>query len=390
MAASRLLLSLDPLRDPKGILLILDKHALTTSRGGSVADEVKLLQWLIHLVENRTVVLCYRDDDNGQTYRCGLLELPNWSYSYALALFLLHQASELTAIELTEMDATSETIQQKANAAIQNAMCRYPLVVELLLKQLEADTTGRSFRRDWVAVLDFCRDHARKLTRHWHGSQSSNDETVALSATMQACDVIIQIFVQQNATLWGQDDVQQWVYDNLKELQQKQQPPMADASPANADEGSNNNNSSSIDQVPPLQQQQQQQQQLPASPNPALMRYGGVDPADYDTKIQTLPPEAALLDPGLVAHALVVDPNRRRLVRNRGRGAGPAGEQQPEDAFRMVDALNGGGAAAAAAARRPLLGPPTQHVDPDWPLLEVFWRSFLPWNHVDGVPPPRR
>ena len=30
-------------------------------------------------------------------------------------------------------------------------------------------------------------------------------------------------------------------------------------------------------------------------------------------------------------------------------------------------------------------GPPTERIDPDWPLLEIFWRSALPWAYVDGV-----
>ena len=30
-------------------------------------------------------------------------------------------------------------------------------------------------------------------------------------------------------------------------------------------------------------------------------------------------------------------------------------------------------------------GPPTERIDPDWPLLEIFWRSALPWTYVDGV-----
>jgi len=335
------LLSLDPLRDPKGILLILDKHALTVSRGGNVADEVKTLQWLIRLVESEAIALCYRD--SGQTYRCGLLELPNFSYSYSLALFLLHQASELTAVEVME----GEDIKQKADDALQTAISRYPLVVDLLLKQLETDTTGRSFRRDWVTVLDFAKDRGRQLAREWH-SQSSND-TVALSATMQACDLVIQIFVQQNASLWGRDDVQQWLYENLKVVQSK----------------------AAAGELP-----------LPSTPNSAIMRYGDADPNDYDTKIQTLPPEAAPIDPGLVAHALQMDRNRRRLIRNNnGRQAG----EQQQDAFEMLDA-NG----IRVQQRQHLLGPPTHHVDPDWPFLEVFWRSFLPWNHVDGVPPPRR
>ena len=38
-----------------------------------------------------------------------------------------------------------------------------------------------------------------------------------------------------------------------------------------------------------------------------------------------------------------------------------------------------------------LAGPPTEIVDPDWPIMEVFWRSFMPWAHVEGVaPPPNR
>ena len=119
------------------------------------------------------------------------------------------------------------------------------------------------------------------------------------------------------------------------------------------------------------------------------MRYGGIDPADFDTKIQTLPADAAPVDPGLVAHALVMDPRRGRLVRNNQRGAARQGEHN-NDGFgmRMLDA--DGNPVPAASRRQPLLGPPTHHVDPDWPLVEVFWRSFLPWNHVDGVPPPRR
>ena len=35
-------------------------------------------------------------------------------------------------------------------------------------------------------------------------------------------------------------------------------------------------------------------------------------------------------------------------------------------------------------------GPPTVIIDPDLPLLEVFWRSALPWAHVEGVAAPNR
>ena len=230
LATARLLLSLDPLRDPTNMLLILDKHALTVSRGSSksVAEEVKLLQWLVDLVDgsegvaaaSSALAICYRDESSGQTYRCSLRELPNWSYSYALALFWLHQHLQQQEEESTDGSngTGADDIKGKADAAIQAAMSRYPLVVDLLLQHLEADTTGRSFRRDWVSVLDFARDRGRLLAREWH-SQKKND-TVVLSATMQACDLVIQIFVQQNSSLWGQDDVQQWMYDNLKDLSQ--------------------------------------------------------------------------------------------------------------------------------------------------------------------------
>ena len=386
-AASRLLLSLDPLRDPKAVLVILDKHALTASRSGSLTEEVKILHWLIRLVESDTVTLWHRDETDNQIYQCGLLDLPNWCYSYALAIFLLYQASELTNVE-TSSDSnaestTVESLKQKADRALQSAMNRYPLVVDVLLRQMEADTTGRSFRRDWVTVLDFCRDRARQLTRHWHGQSSCN--TVALSATMQACDLIIQIFVQQNAaSLWGSDTVQQWMYDNLQQLQQQNQPQASQKPIIDGTASATTNDIVGNDPAQPWLVLP-----LPASPSPALMRYIGIDPTDYETKIQTLPPDAAPVDPGLVAHAMAMDPRRGRLVRNhRGAGGDQLGEHDFAAAGLMLDA--DGNPVPIVARRQPLLGPPTHHVDPDWPLLEVFWRSFLPWNHVDGVPPPRR
>jgi hypothetical protein len=39
---------------------------------------------------------------------------------------------------------------------------------------------------------------------------------------------------------------------------------------------------------------------------------------------------------------------------------------------------------------RQFLGPATEIIDPDLPLLELFWRSALPWAHVEGVPPANR
>jgi hypothetical protein len=159
--------------------------------------------------------------------------------------------------------------------------------------------------------------------------------------------------VEQNAKIWGNDEVLQWLFDNLKQVQS----------------------------IKP---------ELPTFPSPAMLRYASCDPSDYEKKIQLLPPDMNVIDPGLLAHAMEVNTNRPRLVRRMPRGGGGA-----------VGGGGGGGAAMqmqehdangvpATANRQRLMGPPTQVVDPDWPMAEVFWRSFLPWNRVEGMPPARR
>lgn len=327
LAASRLVLSMDPLRDPMSILLALDTHAIATSRGGGSVDQKMILCWMIDMVESDLIRIWHRNTETDQ--KCDLLNLPNWAYSYALALFLMRSVEENG--DLTD-------IKRRSDEAIQLALSRFPSVVGLLLQSLEVDTTGRSFKRDWITVLDFATARWRQLVRDWHAVSKDN---VVLAATLQTCDLVIQIFVQQNAKQWGDDDILQWIYDNMKVLQ-----------------------SQVFDPPPP--------------PSPAIMRYACADPADYDNKLQMLPPDANIINPGLLAHAMVVNPNRPRFLRPmQQRGDGDGGD--------LVLDANGN-----RVPQRHLLGPPIHHVDPDWPMVEVFWRSFLPWNHVEGIPPPRR
>jgi len=85
-----------------------------------------------------------------------------------------------------------------------------------------------------------------------------------------------------------------------------------------------------------------------------------------------MPADFNPLDPAPVSQALIVDPN---LPRQRMRRGGGAAEE-------LDFAGNREGAFLA--------GPPTQMIDLDWPLLEVLWRSALPWAHVEGVPPTPR
>jgi hypothetical protein len=65
-----------------GVLLALDHYALA-------CNSSQLDQWLVNLVESDRINIRYRDMRTSKTYRCGLLDLPNWAFSYALSLFRL-------------------------------------------------------------------------------------------------------------------------------------------------------------------------------------------------------------------------------------------------------------------------------------------------------------
>jgi hypothetical protein len=308
-----------------GVLLALDHYALA-------CNSSQLDQWLVNLVESDTIHIRYRDMRTSKTSRCGLLDLPNWAFSYALALFRL------------QSESPSDDSKLKADQAIQAALSMFPNVVGLLLQGNEVDTTGRSFARDWISVLDFASDRSKQLRNSWWSAGTV--DTIILTATLQACDLVTKIAVQQNAKLWGDDEVLQWLFDNLKELQSTKL-------------------------------------ELPTFPSPAMLRYASCDPSDYENKIQMLPPDMNVIDPAALAHAMEVNTNRPRLIRrmHRGGGAGPALEEHEHDA-------NGLPANHRPQPQR-LLGPPTQVIDPDWPIAELFWRSFLPWNRVEGLPPTR-
>ena len=269
------------------------------------------------------VQIYYRDDSSKEEYECELLDLPNWAYSYALALYRVHQSTP------------SEDSEQKSKSAIKTAVSRFPSVLDLLLHANEVDISGRSFQTDWPSVLGYTAIRSKDLLNAW--SRSGVNDPVIRACTSQAYDLIVRIFVKQNHKLYGSEAVLRWIYDGVSELK----------------------GSGSESPVPPL--------------FPALMRYARSDPSDYEDKFQTMPADANPLDPGLLVHALAMDPNRRRLLQRMPRGDGGHDE---------IDF----GAQQLGAA---LAGPPTQNVNPDWPLLEVFWRSALPWNHVEGVPPPR-
>jgi hypothetical protein len=269
------------------------------------------------------ITLHYRDESSREEYCGDLLELPNWAYSYALTLYRLSQANQDGATD-------------KCDEALQSAIRKFPAIVEELLIKNEVDVTGRSMRSDWPTVL-------RHLRTYCHNPvESENYNPITQHAARQASDLITKLFVQRSHALWNRDDILTWLYRNCTSL-------------------FSGENVARLSRVPL---------------SPSLIRYARCDPADYEDRFQTLPMDANPLDPGLLAPALAVDPNRRRFLR---RPDMPAPHEEEADL-----GLFPGQRGVAIG------GPPTHLIDPDSPMLEVLWRSMLPWNHVDGVPPPRR
>ena len=357
LATCRLLLSFDPLRDPMNVLLALDYHAIMVSRRYGYRDQIQLLKWLIQLVDDNIIPIWFQDKNiasNPKTYCGTLLDLPNWSYSYALALFDLQKAMQCVESEDGNDAVRIEEVKVKADTAIQTAMSQYPSVIGYLLHNLEIDTTGRSFQRDWITVLDHATTKARELIRHWY---NITDDTIVLSATIKACDLISKIFAELNAKLYGDDDVLQWLYDNLVILKARE-------SGATNDAWIN----------------------IPV-PSPAILRYANVDPNDYSTKVQTMPPDANIIDNGLLAHAMIIDPRRPRYLRRNQR---QQNQHDGDDLDNIQYDEWGNPFLPQQRAATAYFGPPTEVIDPDWPMAEVFLRSILPWNYVDGLPPPRR
>ena len=268
------------------------------------------------------VPVYYRDESTKEEYVCDLLDLPNWAYSYALALFRLNDCCP----------------NEKSNEALQNAIKRFPSILDLLLSENDVDITSRSCRLDWQAVMDYTGTRANEI----HGCAASDAmDPLVRMATDKAYDLTSRVFAKLNCKHWASDGVMLWLHSALEKL--------TNSGEANED-------------IQAL--------------SPALIRYSRIDPADYETKFQLLPAEANPLDPTLVHYALVIDPNRRRFLRGQRGGRAELGQE---------DLLMGGGNAVRGA----LLGPPRHNIDLDWPILEIFWRCLLPWNRIDEIPRPR-
>lgn len=310
---ARLLLSLDPLRDPMGVLLVLDYYSLACGNE----------QFLIHLVDSDALQICHEDH-----VPCPLLTLPNFMFSYALALY--RSSDPQYAGRQLDND-----LKKQANEALQNAIRAYPSIVSLLLKKNNININSRTTRTDWGGVL-------AKLP-------STND---ALLISYPVLQKIIDIFIMKQAPLWSSDNVIQWFYTNCESIASTNDTSCTThegKEDIEAPSENINNDNSSIS---------------------AINRYQSCDPSDYSNTTSTLPAEFNPLDERLVAPALVIDPNRRRLLRQHVQ------QQQQQQQWMMQD----------PRMLQQQLGDRYNHIDPDDPMMEIFLRSLMPWNTVQGVP----
>ena len=268
------------------------------------------------------VKICDKSSEDDETHVCELRAMPNWAFSYALALYRKSHWDEVD----NETDNNTESMDQKAKAALDYALSHCPFIPRMMLEKNNVNLKARSFQADWPFVMGPLDEIERNAN--------------------QGVDKIAAIFVERNYKLWSGDDVLKWMYDGCHRLLQKKE------------EGQLNTHCPSL----------------------ALLRYLEFDPIDFQDSFQRIPLEANPLDPGLMDAALHYTPNRRRFLRmNRGQGGGLDGGMDLEMVGRQgPQRLLGTGRDGMDL------------IDPDLPLLEVFLRSLLPWARVDGVLAPNR
>jgi len=293
LAVGRFLLSLDPQRDPMGVLLVLDYLALA-----SASEEHD--EFIIRLIESDTIQIHYLEKSNEEEEHLisPLRHLANWAFSYALALHRRQPSSKA------------------ANKALMDAINLHPVTFSNLLRKIKVDTNSRSCRTDWSVQL-------QKIPK---------TEPYECPTTRKIRD----IFIERHSVLWSSDETIRWIYEAIDDYDMV------------CDESGH----------PPLP---------PAKK--ALQRYSKVDPSDYKDRFQTLPPEANPLDPELVAPAMAVHAGGRGHLRRRREG-----EMEQEQMMRRFMEMNNQFADANLTA-----------IDPDDPMLQVFLRSLLPWNTVQGA-----
>ena len=388
LAMGRYLLSLDPLRDPMDVLVVLDYYALASTRrqrrihrrrqrpivmttvnvDNPTDAEVKVgdndddfeeneeeeecgAAFIVELIESKRITIHYIDPSTDRHHFCRLLDMPNFAFSYALALYRLSSDEDGRRGGRWKKEE-----RQRADDALVDALRRFPLVLPKLLAMIGVNTEDRSFRADWPTVLPYFNADASHSANRDTGS--SAEDRVARAGG----EHVVGIFVKRCHGLWKEDKILCWLYQCAVLVVQ--------------DQPQNDRSSSPTHPTIPLV----------STFSPALSRYAKCDPSEFEDSFRTFPPEAIALDPNVVIPAMEVGPHGRRRFLRRGRQ--PQQEAEEEQAFgidgagglRQMLGLGGNGGVAAAV----------DVLDPDLPLLQLYMQSLLPWSQVEGVRPPAR
>ena len=213
-------------------------------------------------------------------HSCDLLEMPNWSFSYALALY--------------QFDKN----KKKADEALQHAIQKFPFVPKQILLQ--------------------------------NNMNDNSDD---------ACHHIYSI--SKNATIWNSNDKwMKWLTDIYYMTTDY------------------NNNETIL-------------------PSKALQRYFQYQP---DAAAVMLPADANPLDPALFRQVVQYDATNARHRRRNLRLPNNRQEHLQQQIIAQAEQQQHQHQHQHQQADSQL-----ERLDPDMPIAELFWRSFLPWTTVDGV-----
>mmetsp|Transcript_18345 Transcript_18345/g.52380 ORF Transcript_18345/g.52380 Transcript_18345/m.52380 type:complete len:650 (+) Transcript_18345:173-2122(+) len=357
LAISKLLLSLDPLRDPMGILLTIDYAVIA-------CGDTNALSWFIELMESDKILLYSDDDENnnintaeGQDQQPGtLLHMPNLAYSYALALFRMSR--QMAGDE-------SQQYLDKSQRMLQSAIRQYPAVLPQLLERnsmIKSAITGYSLSSNmqWSEILQKSSSLWLKFTSHIR--RNARENFAQQENALDAIDFITQVFVENNQDVWNSDEfIVPWLHYAASEAlrSQEQDQEQDEQQHANQSDSASSRKTESICL--------------------ALARYKGMEMTDFKRNVQMLPEDVNILDPMLVGYATSIDPNRPQLLRRMRQYGGGGGGNGIHD--------GDGGALGMGNAPYAMLelGLPIDRIDPDSPLMEIFLRSALPWARVNGV-----
>ena len=303
-------------------------------------------------------VRIHREDEQKRHYICHLLDMPNWSYHYALALRRHEQQQE--HLQGSHEDKLS---LKKANEAIQEAITSHPSIVALLLSKNKVDTVSRSFRTDWKSILPTLQDMANIKFGTHNGTAN------------QGYEKVVSIFINRSYKLWCADDTISWLYANCKIVVENRLAELEDLKNLTLESNESNatfSNKGKTDINVNLGK-------LPL----ALDRYNLINPQDFEDRFQMLPGDGNFLDQNLMDMAMEYNPQRRSLLRQLRQRQGGRRGGGPDDDVELQRML-------LEQIQRERNGNEVVYIDPDAPLAELFLHSILPWARVQGVPPGGR